>query len=165
MITQKKQIKKITSTDKSLVHASNYISFQITRTKIPYTIGEELVKLCILTAAEDILSPKTAKKFEGIPLSNDTVKRRIENMEKDVEQQVIEEVKKSLYYAIQLDESTNVSYCALLLCFVRYKGIADFKEELLCSINLPGRAAASEIFPLLDEYFCENKIDWGNCVA
>ena len=40
-------------------------------------------------------------------------------MAKDIEQQVIEEVKKSLYYAIQLDESTDVSNCAVLLWISR----------------------------------------------
>ena len=71
----------------------------------------------------------------------------------DIEQQVIEEVKKSLYFAIQLDESIDVSNCAILLCFVRYKGKTDFKEELLCYIDLPGRTTGSEIFRLLNTYF------------
>ena len=79
-------------------------------------------------------------------------------MTKDIEQQIIEEVKKSLCYAIQLGESTDVSNFALLLGFVRYKGIIDVMEERLCSINLPGRTTRSEIFRLLNEYFCKNKI-------
>ena len=80
-------------------------------------------------------------------------------MAKDVEQQVIEEVKKLMYYAIQLDKLTSVINCAVLLCFVRYKGITDAKEELLYSFNLPGRTTGSEIFRLLNEYFCKNQID------
>ena len=80
-------------------------------------------------------------------------------MARDIEQQVIEEIKKLLYYAIQLDESTDVSDCAVLLGFVRYKGIADVKEKLLCNINLPGRTTGSEIFRLLNEHFCKNKTD------
>ena len=41
MTTQKKQMKKITSTDKFLVQASYHISFQIAKTKEPHTIREE----------------------------------------------------------------------------------------------------------------------------
>ena len=107
------------------------------------------------------MGPETAKKFESIPLSNNTVQRKIEDMAKDIEQQVIEEIKKSLYYAIQLDESTDVSNCTVLLCFERYKGTTGVREKLLCSINLPGRLTGSEIFRLLNEYFCKNKIAWG----
>ena len=99
------------------------------------------------------MGPEAAQKFDGISLSNNTVQQRIEDIAIDIEQQVIEEVKKSPYFAIQLDESTDVSNCAILLCFVRYKGKTDFKEELLCYIDLPGRTTGSEIFRLLNTLF------------
>ena len=83
----------------------------------------------------------------------------------DIEQQVIEDLKKSPYFAIQLDESTDMSNCAILLCFVRYKGKTDFKEELLCYIDLPERTSGSEIFRLLKTYFSEKDINWANCVG
>ena len=111
------------------------------------------------------MGPEAARKFNGIPLSNNTVQRRIEDIAMDIEQQVIEEVKKSPYFAIQLDESTDVSNCATLLCFVRYKGKTDFKEELLCYIDLPGRTTGPEIFRLLYTYFSEKDINWANCVG
>ena len=158
-------MKKMTTTEKSFLHASYLISLQIAKTKKLYTIGEELIKPCILSAAEQILGPEAARKFDGIPLSNNTVQRRIEDIAMDIEQQVIEEVKKSPYFAIQLDESTDVSNCAILLCFVRYKGKPDFKEELLCYIDLPGRTTGSEIFRLLNTYFSEKDINWANCVG
>ena len=158
-------MKKMTTTEKSFLHASYLISLQIAKTKKPFTIGEELIKPCILSAAEQILGPEAARKFDGIPLSNNTVQRRIEDIAMDIEQQVIEEVKKSPYFAIQLDESTDVSNCAILLCFVRYKGKTDFKEELLCYIDLPGRTTGSEIYRLLNTYFSEKDINWENCVG
>ena len=101
------------------------------------------------------MGPEAARKFDGIPLSNNTVQRRIEDFAMDIEQQV----KKSPYFAIQLDESNDVSNCAILLCFVRYKGKTDFKEELLCYIDLPGRTTGSEIFRLLNTYFSEKDIN------
>ena len=80
MNDQKKQIKQVTNSKKSFLHASYLISLQITATKQPYTFGKELVKPCILPAAEEILGPEAARKFESIPLSNNTVQRRIEDM-------------------------------------------------------------------------------------
>jgi len=65
---------------------------------------------------------------------------------------------------IKFVDSTNVSNCAILLYFVRYVEKENFKEDLLCCINLLGRATGSEIFRFLNEYFSEKNIDWGNCV-
>ena len=155
----------MTTTEKCFLHASYLISLQIAKTRKPYTIGEELIKPCILSAAEEIFGPETARKFKGIPLSNNTVQRRIEDIAMDIEQQVVKEVKKSPYFDIQLDESTDVSNCAILLCFVRYKEKTDFKEELLNYIDLPGRTTGSEIFGLLNTYFSEKVINWANCVG
>ena len=138
----------------SLCFISHFISDS--ENKKSYTIGEELVKPCILTAAEDILGPEIAKKFEAYHSPTTPFNEGLKTWQKILT--VIKEVKKSLYYAIQLDKSTDVSNCAVLLCFVRYKGITGVKEDLLCSINLPGRTRGSEIFQLLNKYFCKNKI-------
>jgi len=43
------------------------------------------------------------------------------------------------YFAIQLSESTVISDCAILLCFVHYRGKEDLKEEVQGYINLSGR--------------------------
>ena len=76
-----------------------------------------------------------AAKVASIPHSNDTVYRRIVDMSDDVKQQVIEELKKALFgkFAIQLDESTDVTAYAQLLMFVRYVSGKDFKK-IFCSV-------------------------------
>jgi len=51
-------------------------------------------------------------------------------MAKSVEEQVAEGNKKSVCFAIQLDESSDVSNRATLFCFVRYQEV-DFDEELI----------------------------------
>jgi len=51
-----------------------------------------------------------------------------------------------------------------VLC-IRYLGKEDFKEELVCCINLPRRDIGSEIFRLLNRYCSEKEIDWGSCVV
>jgi len=55
-------------------------------------------------------------------------------MAKSVEEQVAEGNKKSVCFAIQLDESSDVSNRATLFCFVRYQEV-DFDEELLCTLT------------------------------
>ena len=99
----------MTTTDKVLLKFSYLIALQISKTEKPYTIGEDLIKPCMLAAATEVLGPEAANKLQAIPISNDLVKRRIMYMAVDVKEQVIEQVKKSKYFAIQLEESTDLS--------------------------------------------------------
>ena len=115
MIIQKSQIKMMTISDRQLLRASYLIAFRIAKTKKPFTIAEELVKPCILDAAREILGPYETKKLEDKPLSDNTIKRRIDDMSIDIENQVVEVIKKLSCFAIQLDESTDVSNHAILL--------------------------------------------------
>ena len=98
----------------------------------------------MLPGAEEILDPEAARKFEDMALFKNTVQKSIEDIETDNEQQVIEEVKKSPYFAVQFDLSTDVSRCAIFLCFAGYKRKTDFKEKLLCCVDLLRCTTGSE---------------------
>ncbi|XP_022183319.1 zinc finger MYM-type protein 6-like [Myzus persicae] len=158
-------MKKMTIEDKSLLKASYLVALQIAKNKKPYTIGEDLIKPCMLQAGEVVLGKQAVKKLKEIPMSANTIKRRIEEMADDIENQVITMMKNSPFYSIQLDESTDVSNKALLLCFVRVEYGGGLQEELLCSLNLPGRTTSSEIFEALDSYFQKHGIEWKKCIG
>ena len=68
-----------------------------------------------LVAGED-----AARKLDDICVSNDTLSRRINEISLNIKEQVVDEIKKSPLFAIQLDESTDVSQFSQLLAFVRY---------------------------------------------
>jgi hypothetical protein len=57
--------------------------------------------------------------FKFVPLSSDTVSKRIREISDDIREQLLERIKKkSSKFTIQLDESTDISnsyVCALLL--------------------------------------------------
>ncbi|XP_031330321.1 zinc finger BED domain-containing protein 5-like [Photinus pyralis] len=152
------------STEKS-VEASFLVSLRIAKSGKAHTIGEELV----LPAAKDMvtcmLGEKSAKKLDMISLSNDTVRRRIETMALNVKNQLIDRVKRSEFFAIQLDESTDVTNYAQLMVYVRYIHANTIKEDYLFCEALPTRTTADEIFKKLSEFFAENGLDWMNCVG
>ena len=87
------------------------------------------------------------------------------NVAVDVKEQVIEEVKKSKYFAIQLDESTNLSNCANLVCFAWYENERSIMEKFLCCLKLPGRTTSSEIFWSLHKYGQEQGLAWEKCIG
>ena len=79
--------------NKALLEASCRIAFRIAQSKKPHTIGEELIKPCLIKATTLVLGKEKANKLEEISLSNDTVKKRISEMSQDILLQVVERVK------------------------------------------------------------------------
>ena len=63
--------------------------------------------------------------------SNNTVSRRISDMAGDVLQQLLLRIQDSEFYALQLDESTDVAGMAQLLVYVRYVYEGSIKEDIL----------------------------------
>jgi hypothetical protein len=65
-------------TSEKVLHASCEISLLIATSKKPHTIGETLVKPCLLKATKEILGKeavkKKKKKIQDMPFSNNTVK-------------------------------------------------------------------------------------------
>ena len=98
-----------------ILEASYEISLLIARGKKPHSIGESLLKPCILSAAKLVLGEESAKKLSKISLSDSTVKLRIDELADDIKIQVVEKVKHSPFFAIQCDETTDVSQCSQYL--------------------------------------------------
>ncbi|XP_055491352.1 protein FAM200C-like [Leucoraja erinacea] len=82
----------------AVLEASYQIAYRIAQTKKPHTIGEELIKPCLLEAAKLVLGEQQSNKFRQISLSNDTVKSQISDMSDDILLQVVSGVKSSPVY-------------------------------------------------------------------
>jgi len=91
---EKKIISQALTTDTSLLMVSYLIALEIAKCKNPYSIGEELIKPSLVAACNEVLGQSAASKMKEIPLSNDTVERRISDMAEDTERQLIEKIKK-----------------------------------------------------------------------
>ncbi|CAH1960876.1 unnamed protein product [Acanthoscelides obtectus] len=113
--------------------ASFEITFRIAKHKKPHTIGEELIKPCVLKATQIILGEGTEQKIQSISLSNNTVKRRINDIAAVIKSHIINKVKLSPFFAISCDESTDIINCAQLIVYVRYIGGDIIQEEILNS--------------------------------
>ncbi|XP_003740214.1 zinc finger BED domain-containing protein 5-like, partial [Galendromus occidentalis] len=104
------------------------------------------------------------EKFRNIPLSDSTVARRIENISSWLEAKVCGEIRSSPMWALQLDESTDVSGSAILLVLVRYVFECDVHEELLLCKSLKSNATGEAIFNVIDAYLKENGVPWDTCI-
>ncbi|XP_066953244.1 protein FAM200C-like [Macrobrachium rosenbergii] len=92
-----------------VVEASYEIALLIAKSKKSHNIGESLIKPSLLCAAELVLGKDSANKLSQISLSNDTFKKRIDEMSQDIKEQIFDQVRASPVFAIQCDETTDIT--------------------------------------------------------
>lgn len=98
---------QISITSAKALEASYAVSLLVAKAKKPFTIAEDLLLPAAVVLAETMLDKNAADKFKTVPLSNDTVCRRIDTMGTDIIDHVVESPGES--FSLQLDESTDVS--------------------------------------------------------
>ena len=108
-----------------------------------------------------MLDKTAADKFNAVPLSNNTVSRRVDVMATDIVDQVV--VKFTGSFALQLDESTDVSGSAQPVGFVRYRDADDIAEHILFCKSMQGRTTGKDIFNVVDTFFAEKNLNWTRC--
>nr|XP_022910374.1 zinc finger BED domain-containing protein 5-like [Onthophagus taurus] len=145
MKISKKIMSSFTSSTQKGVQASFLASLRIAQCGKAHTIGEEL----LLPAAKDmvncILGENAAKQ----------VRRRVDAMASNVKNILIDRIRSSDFFAIQLDESTDVTNYAQLMVYVRYLFNTEIKEDYLFCTTLSTHTTADEIFKNLNEFFEE----------
>ena len=108
---------------------------------------------------------EAANKLKTVPLSNDTIRRRIDDFSDDILSQLLDRLRCGGQYCIQLDESTDIASAAQLIALVRYPWGGTILEDFLFCKVVPGRATGEEIFRLLDDFINEAGLTWGKCVS
>ena len=147
------------------VRASFAVAWKIARAKAPHTAGENLIKPASVEMARIMCGDAVANKLKMVPLSNDTMKRRITELSRNVLQQTIVAIKRCERFSLQLDETTDIGSDAQLMVFVRYFDTNDFVEQFLFCRPLAKNTTGEEIFKKVDFFFEEHQLEWSNCVS
>uniref|UniRef100_A0A674JCF8 HAT C-terminal dimerisation domain-containing protein n=1 Tax=Terrapene triunguis TaxID=2587831 RepID=A0A674JCF8_9SAUR len=153
-------ISKASTDNENALEASYRVSYRVAKASKAHTIAESLIGPCIKDVVHCMLGEKAAKRIDMVPLSNNTLSRRINDMSNNVETIIVQRVKNSPYYAIQLDESSDEANLAILLLFVRYVNEGLVEDDLLFCRPLEERTTGEDIFNLTNAYFQEKEIDW-----
>ena len=151
--------------NKPVLEASYRIAFHIAQAKKPHTIGEELIKPCLVEATALVLGGEKANKLKEISLSNDTVKKRISEMSQDILLQVVEEVRSSPLFSLQLDKSTDISSCAQLLVCARCIFENNVKVQYLLSEPLSTTCRGEDVFKIVKDFFEKHALNWKQLVG
>uniref|UniRef100_H3ANB4 Uncharacterized protein n=1 Tax=Latimeria chalumnae TaxID=7897 RepID=H3ANB4_LATCH len=156
--SQQKIIKKSSSIAECLTEASFEITWILACHKKAFT-DAEIVKECFLTSAE-ILKNAILKQIKGLQLSDTTVMRRVEEIGKDIQQQLIADLSAAFCFSLALDESTDISDFSQLCVWIRFPQKELFCEELLCLIPMKTQTKGEDIFTAL-----ENNLEWKKLVS
>ncbi|XP_077291335.1 zinc finger BED domain-containing protein 5-like [Arctopsyche grandis] len=105
-----------------------------------------------------------AKQLRQIPLADNTVGRRINDISEDILYQLVSRLCTSKF-AIQVDEATDIAKDAHLIAYVRYVADNNILEDILFCKPILGKTTSIEIFNIIDSFFEENDIKWNNCVG
>ncbi len=163
--TSKTCIRETDTVNRSGLQASYMVSYRVAKTGKPHTIVEDLIVPAATDMVGTMLGEKAKKTIQTMPSSNDTVSRSISDMAEDVLNQLLHRVRASEFYALQLDESTDVAGLAHVLVYVRYIHEGTIKEDMLFCKSLETRATGEDIFKMLDTFVTSNGLMWTQCVG
>ncbi|GBN24791.1 Zinc finger BED domain-containing protein 5 [Araneus ventricosus] len=166
------------------MEASYKVSYRISLAGEAHVIGESLIKPCVQDIVSCVLGESYSKQVESVSLSNNTVKKRINDIADDIELELTSRLQACNAYVLQLDESTDVAGLAILLVFVRkiqywisaveqnnfecFQTLSDFLEESEVDLDMEIRdgihlsslqQSLSDYFPNLenqDNYWVQN---------
>nr|XP_036227384.1 zinc finger BED domain-containing protein 5-like [Bactrocera oleae] len=115
LLESQKNMMHVTQTiNEKATEASYLVSYRIAQAVEAHTSAENLIKPCVLDITKCMLDEKSAKHLSTVPLSNDTVSRRIHDLANYVKQELVTRLQNTRF-ALQMDESTDVAGLATLL--------------------------------------------------
>lgn len=152
------------SSSENATIASYEVSQLVAKSGKAHTIAEELILPAAVILCKRMLGDSAAKIMSTVPLSNNTVQRRISDMASNIEDNLFSKLSKCNMFALQVDESTDISKKAIMLVFVRFIFEKQLHEDFLMLCELL-HTTAEAIFNELDNFFKKHNIAWSKCVG
>ena len=113
---------------------ASYKVAQLTaQSKKAHTEAESIIAPALAISVENILGSDAAAKVKTVPLSNDTISRKVKDLSSHVQDQIREYFKapENELCALQVDEYTDICGKAQLLAFIRFMKDGKFVNEYL----------------------------------
>ncbi|KAL1448445.1 hypothetical protein WDU94_012212 [Cyamophila willieti] len=144
-------------TAKSRKYNSDYLEMGFTFTG-PEQQPKPQCVICYESLSNECMKPAKLRRHL------ETKHPEYKNMANNIEDTLMVRLSKSDMFAIQLDESTDISKKAIMLVFVRYLLEDQIFEDFLFSCELL-QTRAEDIFTALNDFFNKHDITWTKCVG
>ena len=147
--------------------ASFKVAYGIAKCKKPHTIAKKLVVPAALDLVSAMIGESVAQKLKVVPLSSNTICRRIEKISDDINDQLIAKMRGN-EFSLQLDEATTSTSDkdAYLICYILFIDSDDniMEDLLFCKLILTN-CKAHKLFAIVNNFFQENNLEWKYCVG
>ena len=130
----------------------------------PQTIGETLILLAVSEVFRTVLHKPSEEVIESIPLSNNTVQRKVDEMSGNTEEHlclILETTK----FSLQFDESTLPDKKSLPLAYVRFVKDGNLMKKFLFAKELETHTTSESVFQLVVGFFNEKEIPLTDIVS
>ena len=102
-------MKRATTISQKALKVSYRIAELLAKEKQPHTLAEKVILPACKVITEEMIGPHAVRDIAKLPFSDNIIARRIEDMSVDIENNILEKVRISVRFALQVDESTNIS--------------------------------------------------------
>ena len=134
---------------KDVVAASYEIALLAAEQKQPHTIAESLILPGAKILVKRVFGDQAIAKLNAVSLSDKTIKRRSKEMSDDIADKTLAEIKESKFgFAIQLDESTDITNYCQLLVYVGYAQTNIIKSELILNHEVSTTTKGKDILDI-----------------
>lgn len=161
---QKKFTRMVTTSDKAQI-ASCAVAEILAQKRKSHLTAESVILPACRKIVKIMFGDEAEKEVMKIPLSDNTISRRIDDMSQDIEQQIIIDIHSCNMFSLQLDESTDITGKAQLITFVRYVKYNDIINQYLFCKEIPEGTTGKDIFDVVNKYFTDNNIKWQSCIS
>ena len=156
--------KKVKLSDKTQEASSAVAEIVVSNMK-SHTIAETVILLAYQQIVRIIFGEDAVSELNKIPLSNNTISRRIQDMSENIECNIKSKILKHELFALQVEESTDITGKAHLLVFARFIDDKAIVEDFLCCKELPETTKGKDVFDVLNLYLEYCELNWKNCVG
>ncbi|GFT67188.1 zinc finger BED domain-containing protein 5 [Trichonephila clavipes] len=130
----------------------------------PHNLAEEIILPACRKIVKTMIGGSADIDICKIPLSNDTIHRRIKDMSENIEQNTAKTLANS-NFALQVNETTDITGNVQLIAFVRFIHENDIINQFLCCRELTDFTTGKHIFQVISSYLEEIKVSWKSCIV
>ena len=144
--------------------ASYLVAELVAKEMKSHTFAETLIMPACKILVKTMLNTDGERIIAKVPLSDNTISRRVNDMSNNISN-TMSEILGNTNFALQLDESTDITGKAQLMGFVRFENDGVIMENFCFCKELPETTKGQDVFNILSSYFDSCGLSWIRCVG